>query len=253
MLFPRLIPILLIENQRLVKTLGFESPSYVGDPLNAIRIFNEKEVDEIIVLDISASKSKLGPDFRYLEQISSECFMPMTYGGGVKSAQDAKKIMECGIEKVSINSSYIDNPNLAMEISSQLGNSSTVLSLDITSHGSEFYLDNTSTPFDEHVKSASDSGFGEILIQDVGKDGQLNGPNLELVRRARSLTSLPIVYAGGVSSIEQCADVWKAGATGVGAGAWFVYRGALRAVMITYPKYKKVTEVFKQSLDTEKF
>jgi cyclase len=253
MLFPRLIPILLIENQRLVKTLGFESTSYVGDPLNTIRIFNEKEVDEIIVLDVSASRTGVGPDFNYLEQIASECFMPMTYGGGITSSFVAKKIMECGIEKVSINSSYLSTPNIALDISSQLGSSSTVLSLDVTTSSNNFYLRNTFIPFDEHVKSASNLGFGEILIQDVSKDGNLKGPNLELVRRARSLTSLPIVYAGGVSSIEQCADVWKAGATGVGAGAWFVYRGALRAVMITYPKYKKVTEVFKQSLDTEKF
>ena len=244
MAFPRLIPILLMANRRLVKTIGFENPSYVGDVQNAIKIFNEKEVDEIVVLDVTKSKEAREPDYEYIEQLAAECFMPFTYGGGISSASIARKVMECGVEKVSINTGYAQNHDLARNISLLLGSSSTVLSIDVEVIESEYVVAGTNLSLVNVLTNAIVHGFGEVLIQSIDKDGRMNGPDLELISKASQSTSLPIVYAGGISSLDQCVDVWNSGASGVGAGAWFVYRGPHRAVMITYPKYDKVKRAF---------
>lgn len=244
MAFPRLIPILLMSNRRLIKTIGFENPSYVGDVQNAIKIFNEKEVDEIVVLDVTKSKEASEPDYEYIEQIAAECFMPFTYGGGIASPNIAKNVMECGVEKVSLNTAHLCSPGLSKDISLLLGSSSTVLSIDVRNIKSRHIVAGTNATLENILAHASANGFGEVLIQSITKDGSMKGPDLKLIAMASRCTNLPIVYAGGVSSLDQCVDVWNSGASGVGAGAWFVYRGPHRAVMITYPKYDKVRSAF---------
>lgn len=244
MAFPRLIPVLLMANRRLIKTTEFKDPSYVGDVQNAIKIFNEKEVDEIVVLDINKSKESREPDYEYIEQLAAECFMPITYGGGITSPNMAKRIMECGVEKISLNTGYLNNNDLSREISLLLGSSSTVLSIDVQVNGSEYVVAGANLPLEHVLANAKVHGFGEVLIQSIVKDGGLNGPDLELISKASRYTNLPIVYAGGISSLDQCTSAWRKGASGVGAGAWFVYKGPHRAVMITYPKYDKVKSAF---------
>jgi cyclase len=244
MSFPRLIPVLLLENRRLVKTTNFRDASYVGDPLNTIRIFNKKEVDEIVVLDIRAHKNNQDPDYEYLEELSSECFMPLTYGGGITTSEIAKRVMECGVEKVCLNSGFIGNNELPETISRQLGRSSTILSVDVYKANNGYAILGCDEELENYIEKADKLGFGEILIQSVDRDGLLAGPDLELVKIVSRATNLPIIYSGGISNLEQCSNVWNLGASGVGAGAWFVYRGPHRAVMITYPKYDKVKSAF---------
>jgi cyclase len=244
MAFPRLIPILLMEDRRLIKTIQFDHPSYIGDVQNAIKIFNEKEVDEVIVLDIAKSKEFKEPDYEYIEQLATECFMPITYGGGISSPQIAKRVMECGVEKVSLNTGFLAGGDLPSDISFLLGSSSTVLSIDVRNVGADYVISGTNASLEYALENASSCGFGEVLIQSIAKDGQMLGPDLNLISKASQLTNLPIVYAGGISSLEHCTSAWKRGASGVGAGAWFVYKGPHRAVMITYPKYDKVKKAF---------
>jgi cyclase len=246
MTFPRLIPILLMANRRLVKTTGFEDPSYVGDVQNAIKIFNEKEVDEIVVLDITKTKEAIEPDYEYIEQLAAECFMPFTYGGGVASPSIAKMVMECGVEKISLNKGYLNNHNLSKDVSLLLGSSSTVLSIDVQFIGSQYVVAGTNSTLEHVLAKAIVHGFGEVLLQSIDNDGGMDGPDLELISRASQCTNLPIVYAGGISSLDQCTSAWRKGASGVGAGAWFVYKGPHRAVMITYPKYDKVKSAYER-------
>lgn len=242
MLLPRIIPILLISKRRVVKTTQFRKPSYVGDPINVIRIFNEKEVDELVVLDIDASKNQIEPDFEYIEQLAGECFMPLTYGGGIKSVDQAATIFSSGVEKVSIQSATINDASLIQELTNRFGSQSIVASLDVnkgifgqyrvvdTCRGRKLPISVLS-----RVQELSEAGVGEILLNAVHKDGTLSGIDEPMIHLVSSNCSLPVIATGGVGSLKDIRRAFDAGASAVGVGAFFVYHGPHRAVIISYP------------------
>ena len=244
MLKHRVIPSLLLSNNRLVKTTNFKDPKYVGDPINAIRIFNDKEVDELMVLDISASKQKIEPNYDLIEQFASECFMPLAYGGGVTSLEQAKRIFSLGVEKICLQTAAINNPRLIAELSSNFGSQSIMVSIDVRRNWlgqPQIYESATAkilkSDYITLAKSFVDAGAGEILLNSVNKDGTLSGPDISLINDLSLSINVPIIGLGGVSSMADIKSMVDAGASAVAAGSFFVFHGPHRAVLITYPKY----------------
>jgi len=244
MLRPRIIPCLLVHNDGLVKTVKFKDPKYVGDPINAVRIFNEKQVDELILLDIDASINNREPNYRMIEHLAAECRMPLCYGGGVKTAKEAKMIFNLGVEKVAISSAAINNPELISEIASSVGNQSVVVVLDIkkkTITGKyELYTHNgkVSTgkdPF-EFAGQMQNLGAGEIVINSIDNDGVMKGYDLSLVKKIREKINIPLTVMGGCGSLEDIKVlINKFGIIGAAAGSLFVFKGIYKAVLINYP------------------
>lgn len=232
----RLIPILTIINGELVKTMRFQNPSYVGDPLNAVRIFNEKLVDELILLDIGNDRLL---NKTLIEEVAGECFMPLTYGGKIRTLHDAESIFALGVEKISINGLLFENPTLINELINEFGSSSIVLSLDFKKKGNEYYVlnkkKNTYIDFKSLKTRIFDLEVGELLITSIEREGTLTQPDYELVKIFEN-HKLPIVYNGGVSKIEQIQSLSKLGLSGIASGAYLVYYGPHRAVLIHYPK-----------------
>ena len=247
MLKHRVIPCLLLSGGRLVKTLKFANPKYVGDPINAIRIFNDKEVDELLVLDIEASKAKREPKYDLIEQFAGECFMPLAYGGGITSFEQARRLFSIGVEKVTVQSSVLAELDLVSGITARYGNQSVVVSIDVKKNflgRRKLYSAATGKVMDqdwlEYLKMAVLAGAGEILINAVDRDGTLRGMDLTLIERATSVCSVPLIAVGGVGSLADVKAAVSAGASAVAAGAFFVYHGPHRAVLITYPKYDEL-------------
>lgn len=252
MLSNRVIPALLLKNGGLVKTHKFKDPKYVGDPINAIRIFNDKEVDELMVLDIVASKERKDPDYNMIELFASECFMPLCYGGGIKNLEQADIIFSKGVEKISLQTSVLDDFKLVSQIAEKYGSQSVVISADIKRNffGSpKLYksVDSSTLSWDwkEFLSNAEGAGAGEILLNAVDKDGTLAGPDLELIKEASDHISVPLIALGGVGSLDDILNAVEAGASAVAAGAFFVFHGPHRAVLITYPKYEVLENLFK--------
>ena len=250
MLKNRIIPCLLIENNKLVKTEKFKNAKYVGDYLNAIKIFNEKEVDELIVLDIAASKNKQDPNFKIIEKFSSECFMPVAYGGGISSLEHAKKIFKLGIEKICVQTAALDNPNLIKDLSNYFGAQSIILSLDIKKNIFGTYKIFRSDKqklvngnWIELLKKFIDIGAGEILLNSVDNDGTMKGMDLKLIKEASKFLKVPLVSMGGVGKIEDIKDAIGSGADAVAAGSYFIFYGSHKAVLISYPKSKFLKEL----------
>ena len=242
MLGLRVIPSLLLLNDGLVKTNKFQNPKYVGDPINAIRIFNEKEVDELLLLDIGATANSSEPNYKLIEEIAGECFMPLTYGGGIKSLQQAERIFELGVEKISLQSSALLNPNLVSQIASKYGSQSIIISLDLKKDWKGSYRVHCPSikgankiEWRSILNTLVDAGAGEVLLNAVDKDGTLSGPDLKLIELA-SFVSVPVIVVGGISSLEDMSMAFEAGADAIAAGAYFVFYGPHRAVLITYPK-----------------
>ena len=248
---PRVIPVLLLSQHRFVKTQKFGSPIYIGDPINTIRIFNEKEVDEIIIIDIDASKQSKAPDFKFIEDLAAECFMPLTYGGGVKSIEHAKQLFSLGIEKICVQSEFRRRPEFIANLSDRFGKQSVIASIDVKANilGQKniYYPEKkktSSSRLEDVIQNYEQLGAGEILINSVDRDGTLMGPDLEVIRRCASVSSIPITAIGGISSMRDIVDAWKAGANGIGAGSFFVFHGPHRAVLITYPKREELEAHF---------
>lgn len=250
MLRNRVIPCLLLRNGGLVKTVKFKDPKYVGDPINAIKIFNEKEVDELIFLDIDASKTGKRPDFNMIKDIASECFMPFCYGGGVRSIEDIKNILSLGVEKVSINSHAIKNPKFVKEASEIFGSQSIVVAIDVKKDFFGKYrvynhAKNRIVSVDpvEAAKEAAKIGAGEIMINSVDLDGTMEGYDVDLVKRITDNVAVPVIALGGAGSIGDIARVIKGGgASAAAAGSMFVFHGKYRAVLITYPDWKEIEQ-----------
>jgi imidazole glycerol-phosphate synthase subunit HisF len=246
----RVIPILLIQNGKLVKTIQFNKPTYIGDPLNAIKIFNDKEVDEIIVLDISASLQKKSPDFNFIKQFASECFMPLGYGGGIKTLEDAKKVFASGAEKVILNTALIDNPELITEIANIYGSQAVVVSIDIKKNifGKYQIFTNSGTKkikinLINWIKDIESLGAGEIIVNSINNDGKMQGFDLELIKLVSQATKLPVVACGGASSLEDFKNAISYGkASAVGAGSVFMFNGKLKGVLISYPSQNDLKE-----------
>lgn len=244
MLRPRLIPCLLVQKQGLVKTRRFAEPKYVGDPINAVRIFNEKGVDELMVLDIDATVQSREPDYRMIANLAVECRMPLSYGGGISSADQIERIIGLGVEKVAVSAAAVANPCLIEEAARRVGSQSVVVVVDVRKTGIlrryEVVTHNGTrrTGIDpaEFVGEVTGRGAGEIVINNVDRDGMMEGYDLDLVARLRERTALPVTVLGGAGSLEDVAALWRAeGVVGAAAGSLFVFKGKYRAVLINYP------------------
>ena len=247
MLRHRVIPSLLLHDEGLVKTTKFASPKYVGDPVNAIRIFNEKEVDELLVLDIDASKEGREPNYRLIEEFAGECFMPLTYGGGIRTVEQARRLYAIGVEKLSVQTGALENPSLISQIADRYGNQAVVASIDVKKNllgRHRLYSAATGKTLDrdwlEALQDLVKAGAGEVLVNAVDRDGTLSGMDIPLIEAAAAACSVPLIACGGVGSLADIRAAVDAGASAVAAGAFFVYHGKHRAVLITYPKYDEL-------------
>ncbi len=249
---PRIIPILLLKNNGLVKTLKFKEPKYIGDPVNAIRIFNEKEVDELVFLDILASKDQKEPDFNTLKDIAGECFMPLSYGGGIKSVEIIREILNVGVEKVVLNTHAFREPELINQAAEVFGSSTIIVSIDVKKNfwgKSEVYIhggqENTHKSPMEWAKEVEYRGAGEIMINSIDQDGTMKGYDVELVKSLTTNLNIPVIAAGGASSIDDFVKIFNEGnAAAAAAGSMFVFQGKHRAVLITYPSQHELKLIF---------
>ncbi|WP_148717341.1 AglZ/HisF2 family acetamidino modification protein [Chitinolyticbacter meiyuanensis] len=254
MLRPRIIPCLLVHKGGLVKTQGFKSPKYVGDPINAVKIFNEKESDELIVLDIDATVNGVEPDYGLIAKLAEECRMPLCYGGGITTAAQAARIIDLGVEKVAISAAAIVNPALLGEIAAAIGRQSVVAVLDIRKRSGLFakgYEVCTHNAKQSHkvepVEMAvrlQEAGAGEIVVNSVDRDGEMKGYDLELARKMRDALRVPTTFLGGAGSLDDIgALVDTCGVVGAAAGSLFVFKGKYRAVLINYPSPAQKDEI----------
>jgi len=250
----RVIPALLLRNGGLVKTLQFKDPKYIGDPINAIRIFNDKEVDELMVLDITASKEQREPNYALIEHFAGECFMPLSYGGGIRSVAQARQLFSLGVEKICLQTAAFDNPNLINELANQFGSQSVMVSVDVKKNWlgkPKLYQSATGrlieTAWMDKLKELISAGAGEVLLNAVDKDGTLTGPDLSFIKQASAVIDVPLIAQGGVSSLADIKACVDAGASAVAAGAFFIYHGPHRAVLITYPRYHERKQFFEDT------
>jgi cyclase len=232
-----------VADRRLVKTTRFKDPTYIGDPLNAVKIFNNKEADELMMLDIAATPSGRGPDLRLAEEVAGECFMPLTWGGGIRTTDDIGALLSLGIEKVAINTAALANPAFIRAAADKYGSQCIVIALDIKRRGGGIY-----EVFSSHAtystgmepvttaRQVEESGAGEILLNSIDRDGTQKGYDLELVKRVTASVGLPIIACGGAGSLDDLSRaVREGGAQAAAAGSLFVYHGKNRAVLISYP------------------
>ena len=251
MLRTRVIPILLLRRGGLVKTVKFADAKYVGDPINAVRIFNEKEVDEICFLDIEATRSGTGPNFALLEDIASEAFMPFGYGGGVTTVEQVRRLFGLGVEKVILNTAAARTPELIEASAALAGSSSVVVSIDVhkgwlgkygvrVAAGTEDIKKDPVT----FAREAERRGAGEILLNSIDRDGTQEGYDLELIASVSHAVSIPVVAAGGAGTLAHLREAAAAGASAVAAGSLFVFHGKHRAVLIRYPEYRELVALF---------
>jgi len=244
---PRVIPCLLLKNEGLVKTVKFKDPRYLGDPINIVRIFNDKEVDELIFLDITATVENRPPNFEILGKITSECFMPLGYGGGIRTLEDVRKLLAIGVEKIVLNTSAVENPSLIRAAADYAGSQAVVISIDVkkTMFGKyEVYTrgGRKATGLDP-VKFAVEmekQGAGELFLNSIDRDGTMQGYDLELVRRVADSVTVPVVACGGAGNIQHLAEAIQAGASAAAAGSMFVFQGPLRGVLISYPAQQEL-------------
>lgn len=259
MLRPRIIPCLLVHNNGLVKTVGFKSPKYVGDPINAVKIFNEKESDELIVLDIDATVNNAEPNYKLIAALAAECRMPLCYGGGVRTPEQAKRIIGLGVEKVAISSAAMENPNLISQVADEIGRQSIVVVLDVKkrllSKGSDVLTHNgkknTKRSAIEVATQVAELGVGEIVLNSIDNDGQMKGYDLSLARQLRQAVNIPITILGGAGSLTDIGELISAcGVIGAAAGSLFVFKGPYRAVLINYPGITQRDEIILSALPT---
>lgn len=245
MLRPRITPCLLVHEGGLVKTVRFRDPTYVGDPINAVRIFNEKESDELVVLDIDATANGVAPDFAMIANLAAECRMPLCYGGGITTVEQAKKIISLGVEKVALSAAAVTDPSLISAISDAVGRQSTVVVIDVRKRtlGGKFdvYTHNgtrkagvTAIEFAAAMEAA---GAGEIVLNSIDRDGTMKGYDVALARQLRAAVNIPISILGGAGSLDDIETlVREVGVIGAVAGSLFVFKGKYRAVLINYPQ-----------------
>lgn len=252
MLRPRITPCLLVHKGGLVKTVGFKVPKYVGDPINAVKIFNEKEADEVIVLDIDATVNGVEPDYKMISNLAAECRMPLCYGGGIKTAEQASRIIGLGVEKVAFSSAAVENPLLITEIAQQVGRQSVVVVIDtrkrMLGRGYEVHTHNgrkgTKKDPMTFAREAAALGAGEIVINSIDNDGQMSGYDIALAKQLRAAVNIPITILGGAGSLDDMKALFDAcGVVGASAGSLFVFKGPYKAVLITYPNVQQKDEL----------
>lgn len=240
----RVIPVLQLQGGRLVKTSRFRRPIYVGDPINAVKIFNDKEVDELVVLDIGATSQGRGPDLAGLRRLADEAFMPMAYGGGLTNIADMRAVLKAGFEKVVLSSAALANPALISQAANEFGAQSVVVSIDVALrglchrrqvvHGRGGTQVTRLDPV-EHARAMVAAGAGEIILTCIDRDGGMSGYDLALLRTVAASVAIPVVALGGAGCLQDLSNAAAAGAAGVAAGSMFVFHGPHRAVLITYP------------------
>jgi len=244
----RVIPVLLLCNNALYKTRKFKSPVYIGDPINTVKIFSEKEVDEIVLLDVNAHKNLSEPNYSLLEQISSECFIPITYGGGIRNLDHIKNLLFLGVEKVSINSTLFSHGDLWKEAIYKFGAQSIVASIDIKkhfwgysvyTHGGTKSIWKSITLILDYVKTI---GCGEIFLNSIDRDGTFSGYDLNLVRLVTELAEMPVTVCGGCSSLENMQVAISEGASAVASGSLFCFKGSRQSVLINYPSQEDLNQ-----------
>ncbi len=253
MLRTRVIPCLLLKDSSLVKTVKFKKINYIGDPINTVRIFNELEVDELMFLDIFASREKKKINFDILHQIADECFMPISYGGNIQHLSEAKKIFEIGFEKIVINSNAFGNIEIIEKISSYFGSQSIVGSIDVKNDffGRQRVFSNNGrknqkkTPI-EWAKEMENAGVGELLITSIDKEGTWSGYDIELIRQITNNVRVPVIANGGAGSLADIFNVVKStNVSAVGVGSMFVYQKKNMGVLVNYPDRKKLEQLLK--------
>lgn len=246
MLRPRIIPCLLIHQGGLVKTRKFKEPKYVGDPINAVKIFNEKESDELMVMDIDATVNKVEPNYALIAKLAAECRMPLCYGGGITTPEQAARIIGLGVEKVSVSAAALARPALLTEMAAAIGRQSVVAVLDVRrksgffSKGYEVCTHNARQAHKADpvalVQQLQTAGAGEIVINSIDRDGEMQGYDIELAGQVRAVTKVPLTILGGAGSLAHMGDLFMAcGVVGAAAGSLFVFKGPYRAVLINYP------------------
>lgn len=252
MLTTRVIPCLLLRNQGLVKTVKFKEPRYVGDPINTVRIFNAKEVDELVFLDITATVEKRPPQFKLLAEIAGECFMPLGYGGGIRNIEDIREIFSVGMEKVIINSHAVENPAFIRQAADLFGSQSIVVSMDVKrsffgkyelyTHGGKKPTGRDPVSFAVEMQQM---GAGELFLNSIDRDGTMQGYDIDLVKKVTESVSIPVIACGGAGGIDDfAAAVDKGGASAVAAGSLFVFQGKHRAVLISFPGPEELQRTF---------
>jgi cyclase len=247
MLAARLIPCLLLKGAGCVKTVRFRKPTYLGDPVNIVRIFNDREVDELVVLDIEATPESRSPPFPLLADLASECFMPLCYGGGIRSLEEIERLLALGVEKVAINTQAVLNPALVEAAAHQFGSQSIVASIDVkkgllggrrvVTHGGRrsHALDPVA-----HAREMERRGAGEVFLNSVDRDGVMNGYDLGLVAEVATAIGVPVIACGGAGSLADAGRALRAGAAAAAAGSLFSFAGPNRAVLINYPDRRDI-------------
>jgi len=246
---PRIIPTLLIDDRDLIKTIQFGKRTYLGDPVNAVKIFNRKGIDELSILDIGATRNDREPDFELLKDIASEAFMPLSYGGGIKTVEQVHDLLAIGYEKVVINTGLIKNPDLIMKSAEMFGSQSVVASIDSKKNDEGYnccVADGTElvdkTPV-ELAKEAERLGAGEIIINSIDQDGMMSGYDIELVKSVVDVVKVPVIAMGGAGGIKDIRNVLENGhAHAAAGGSMFVYYGRLKAVLITAPSEQELID-----------
>ena len=243
MQFTRVIPVLLLENNGLVKTVKFKNSRYIGDPINAMKIFNTKQVDELVILDIMATRDKREPDYDFINEIASEAFMPIAYGGGVSKLEHIRRLFQLGVDKVIINSAAILQPDLIKQASAIYGNQSIIVALDIKKDfwgQNKLYshLNSRIIKLDlfQFIKNIESHGAGEIIINSVDNDGVMNGYDTDLIESVSKCVKVPVIALGGAGSVKDLKSAVVSGASAVAAGSLFVFQGIHRGVLISYIK-----------------
>ena len=256
MLRPRIIPCLLVHKGGLVKTQAFTSPKYVGDPINAVRIFNEKEADELVVFDIDATVNRVEPNYGLIAKLAAECRMPLCYGGGITTAAQAARIIDLGVEKISVSAAAVENPGLISEIAESVGRQSVVAVIDVRkksgifAKGYEVCTHNARTVHKLDplalVQRLQDAGAGELVLNSVDRDGTTKGYDLDMAQQVRAVAKVPLTVLGGAGSLEDVAALIDAcGVVGAAAGSLFVFKGRYRAVLINYPTNEQKESLLK--------
>lgn len=257
MLRPRIIPCLLVHDKGLVKTVSFKSPKYVGDPINAVKIFNEKESDELIVLDIDASVNGVEPDYKLISALAMECRMPLCYGGGIRTVAQAKHIISLGVEKIALSSAAVENPELVTQIAEEVGRQSVVVVLDVKKRmfgkDQDVYIHNgrknTKRNALEMAQQMEALGAGEIVINSIDNDGQMKGYDVAFAQKVRAAVSIPITILGGAGSLQDIETlVGACGVIGASAGSLFVFKGTYKAVLINYPTVAQRDDMIARAL-----
>lgn len=238
---PRIIPILLLKDKGLVKTVNFKKPTYIGDPINALKIFNDKEADELIILDIDATKSNKKIDFAFIRDIVSEAFMPIGYGGGIQTLNDVQQLFSLGVEKVILNSALFEKKELIKELITHYGSQSIVACIDYKSsvlHKNRPYYKSGTLSIKSnliaYLKEIEELGVGEIILQCIDREGTMKGYDLAMIKLAANSINLPLVASGGAGSLKDMREAIDAGASAAAAGSFFVYNGPHKAVLISY-------------------